>query len=260
MNAARTFPLLVLLAALTAGAARAEGGDFSLTPAIDHTSGRYGTASVTDITTTSVMGKYETDDWTLKLTIPYLFVRGGAGVVPGVGSTANNNPLRRREGAIEHGLGDIVASATYTAYDNEASDFSIDLTGKVKFGTANRDKGLGTGANDYTAQLDVYQGYAALTVFGGAGYTVMGSTPYMELNNVYSVNLGASYRTSDTTSVSLSYDGQQAPSATAGAISEATLYASQKQSEHWRSQVYVMKGFAAGSPDWGLGGSASYYF
>lgn len=258
MKTARTLPLLVLLATL-ASAARAEGGDFSLTPAFDHTSGRYGSASVTDITTTSVMGKYETDDWTLKLTVPYLFVRGGAGVVPGAGSTSNTNPMRRREGEVVAGLGDIVASATYTAYDNEGSDLSIDLTGKVKFGTANRDRGLGTGANDYTAQVDVYQGYAALTVFAGAGYTVMGSTPYMQLNNVYSVTLGASYSTSDTAQLGLSYDGQQAPSATAGAISEATLFLSRKMSDNWKSQLYVVKGFTTGSPNWGLGASVSRY-
>lgn len=259
MQAAKTLPLLVLLATL-ASAARADGGDFSLTPSVDHTSGRYGTASVTDITTTSVMGKYETDDWTLKLTVPYLFVRGGSGVVPGVGATTNSNPVRRREGEIVGGLGDIVASATYTAYDNDASDFSIDLTGKVKFGTASRDKGLGTGANDYTAQVDMYKSVSALTVFAGAGYTVMGNTPYMELNNVYSVTAGASYRSSDTTSVGLSYDGRQAPSATAGAMSEATLYMNRKMSDNWRSQFYVLKGFATGSPDWGFGASLSRYF
>lgn len=259
MQAAKTLPLLVLLAAL-ASAARADDGDFSLTPSIDHTSGRYGTTSVTDITTTSVMGKYETDDWTLKLTVPYLFVRGGGSVVPGVGSTVNTNPSRRREGEIVTGLGDIVASATYTAYDNDAADLSIDLTGKVKFGTANRNKGLGTGANDYTAQVDLYKGFSALTVFGGIGYTVMGSTPYMELNNVYSATVGATYRSSDTTQLGLSYDARQAPSATAGAMSEATLYINRRLSDHWKSQLYVLKGFAAGSPDWGFGASISRYF
>jgi hypothetical protein len=258
MRATHTLPLLALFTTL-AGVAHADG-DFSLTPAIDHTSGRYGTASVTDITTTSVMGKYETDDWTFKLTVPYLVVRGGAGVVPGVGGTANTNPQRRREGEAVSGLGDVVGSATYTAYDDDANDFSVDLTGKVKLGTASRDKGLGTGANDYTAQVDLYKGYSALTVFAGAGYTVMGSTPYMELNNVFSVSAGASYRTSDTRSVGLSYDGRQAPSSTAGAISEATLYLNQKMSDTWRSQFYVLKGFATGSPDWGFGASASRYF
>ena len=35
-----------------------------------------------------------------------------------------------------------------------ANPLLIDLTGKVKFGTADENKGLGTGENDYAVQAD----------------------------------------------------------------------------------------------------------
>lgn len=256
-------PLSIALALAAAAACPATAADVSLTPAVSQTSGRYGSDTVTSITTTSLTGALDTDDWTFKLTIPYLIVRGDAGVVPGLGSVGQGQGgfgRRRENNSTVSGLGDVTATAIYTAYENEAGDLSIDLTGKVKFGTASRDLGLGTGANDYTAAIDLYKSYAALTVLGGMGYTVVGNAPDLALNNVYSVTIGASYKTGTATRVGLMYDGRQAYSATSGELSEATLYLRHKGSASWRSQVFVLKGFAAGSPDWGLGASLTRQF
>lgn len=258
-------PLLpsLVLALVAVAAYPATAADFSLTPALSQTAGRYGTDTVTHITTTSLTGALDTDDWTFKLTVPYLIVRGDPGVVPGlgaVGSGSGNFGRRRTSGSTVSGLGDVSAAAIYTAYDNEAGDLTIDLSGKVKFGTASRDLGLGTGANDYTAAIDLYKGYAALTVFGGVGYTVVGQAQDLALHNVYSVNAGASYQTSAATRVGLMYDGRQAYADTSGALSEATLYLRYSDADDWRAQLYVLKGFASGSPDWGAGASLTLQF
>jgi hypothetical protein len=256
----KNFALSVVLLFSCSSGVWAEDGTFSVLPMVDHTSGRYGTAKSTDITTTSLLGKYQTELWTLKLTLPYLYVRGGAGVIPGVGTAQNNNPRQRREGSIESGMGDIVAATTYAAYFNDATDFGMDLTAKVKFGTADRDKGLGTGENDYSGQLDIYKSISNLTVFGGIGYSVLGNSQYIVLHNVYNATIGASYAGTEFTKFGVSYDAQERASPSSGPVSEATASISYKISPRWKTQAYVLKGFAAGSPDWGAGASLGYSF
>ena len=49
--------------------------------------------------------------------------------------------VRLLHNTAESGLGDIVAAATYNAYSGGNGGSAIDLTGKVKFGTADDKKG-----------------------------------------------------------------------------------------------------------------------
>jgi len=158
------------------------------------------------------------------------------------------------------GLGDVIAAATYEAYHNKAANFGIDLTGKVKFGTADENKGLGTGKNDYTAAVDMYKGFGAWTVFGGVSYTVLGSSPYIRLNNVFGANVGASYKLSQQSSIGAYYDYREKAASTSFARSELTGYYSYKFASAWKAQAYVSKGFSDGSPDWGAGASVVYSF
>jgi len=45
-------------------------------------------------------------------------------------------------------------------------------------------------------------------------------------------------------------DVRQKASATGSSQRELTAYVSHKYSKEWKSQAYVVKGFADGSPDW----------
>src|SRR3546814_6362082 len=64
-------------------------------------------------------------------------------------------------------------------YSNTQTVFGLDLTGKVKFGTADEDEGLGTGQEDYSGLLDAYQQFGEWTVFGGVGYTTFGDSAFI---------------------------------------------------------------------------------
>lgn len=238
-------------------------GDLTMGTGFNYSSGTYGTSTTTNITSIPFLLKYDTDLWTLKLTVPYLYVSGGS-AIPGLGGGGiNRNPRGRGLSGnpdTAQGLGDVVASATYAAYYDKATQFGIDVTGKIKFGTADRDKGLGTGENDYSTQVDVYKGIGKFTVFGGLGYNVLGSSPYVALNNVFNYTVGASYKLTPDTTWGLTYDARDRVNANAGALSESMAYLSQKIDRHWKSQFYVLKGFDTGSPDWGAGASISYGF
>lgn len=235
-------------------AASAYGGDFSAGGGANYSAGKYGTASETRIWSIPFMARYETGDWTLKLTVPYLRVTGPENVIPGVGRVVG--AVRRRPGTTtESGLGDIVASATYTAYYDAAAKRGLDLTGRVKFGTADKDKGLGTGATDESVQLDVYQTIERVTFFADIGYTFFGHSNVAPLDDAVNAGAGLSAKLGGADSVGASLDGRQAVTPGGGPQRELTAFWNHRMERGLRLQAYLLKGFANGSPEWGIGAS-----
>lgn len=242
---------------------------------IDYTTGKYGTDTTTDITQVPVTFGYDLDRWSFKLAVPYIHATGADNVIPGIGPVKNNNPKGRGHGkgnasgsttpttetaGSASGLGDITAAATYEAYRDTSAQFGIDLTGKIKFGTADADKGLGTGKNDYSFAVDSYKGFGQWTVFGGVSYTWLGSSQYIRLNDVFGANVGASYKLDTHSSFGAYYDYREKASDTSFARNELTGYYAYKFAAGWKAQAYVTKGFTDGSPDWGVGATVAYSF
>ena len=266
-----------ILAAGASAPVLAEDGTFSLGTGLTYTSGDYGTSTTTKILSVPFTARYDKDRWTLKATLPYLRITGGSAVIPGLGTVPNNNPRGRGRGnagaggggggttttttdSTASGWGDLVTSVTYNAYYDSASKLGVDLTGKVKWGTADRDKGLGTGENDYGAQVDAYKTFDRTTVFGGLGYTNLGSSDFIALNNVWNATAGLTYKLDDRDSAGLAYDYRQKASSTSSQLSEVTGFWSRKIDRNWKMQAFLLKGLANGSPDWGAGISAAYAF
>ena len=240
----------------------------------DYTSGSYGTPFSTDIWDVPFSAGYQGDRWSVKLTVPWVRISGANDVIPGIGRVKNSNPHGRGHGkgntgpvppvtettGSASGLGDIVAQATYGLVRNDAANFGLDLTGKIKFGTASADKGLGTGQNDYGVNLDAYKGLGAWTVFGGAGYMKYGSSQYIVLHNGWNANFGAGYKLDASNDIGAYFYFRQKISDSGYAERELTGYWNHHFGNAWRLQAYVLGGFSDGSPDWGVGGSMSYAF
>ncbi len=252
----------VFLAAISTAASGEDG--LSLTAGFDYTTGKYGNAASTDILYVPVTAKYVSGDLTLKLTVPYISVTGPGGVIQGFGRVGGTPAMGGGGGfgrpagggatatTTHAGLGDIVASAGYTVYTGDA--LSLDAVGKVKLATADASQGLGTGANDYSAQLD---GYYALsdrsTLLMTGGYKIVGAPSGLATHNVFFGMLGFDRKTSAITSVGLMYDFMQSPATGVPGQRIATLYATRKLSNQARIQYYVLKGFTDSSPDYGGG-------
>jgi len=276
---------LLLIGAPAAHAATAPGSDqFSLSAGADYSSGKYGTDTTTDIWSVPVTAAYQSDRWTFKLTVPYINITGPGNVIPGVGKVDNNNPLcrgvgRAVGGAIHacgssstggtaatttsgsaSGLGDITASAGYELFGSADRTFGLDLTGKVKFGTADENKGLGTGKNDYGLSLDTYKVSGAWTAFGGVGWMKYGSSQYIKLKNGFNANIGADYKLSTSDSIGAYYYYRERIADGGAPQSELTGYWNHKFNDNLRVQAYALGGFANGSPDYGAGASLKYTF
>ena len=239
-----------------ADTASVQSGSFSLTTGVDYSTGKYGGTSATDILYVPLTGAYEMDKWLFKVTVPYIMVTGPGNVVRGVGRIKNKAAGPR---TTQSGLGDVVAGVTRNVIDVTSSGTLVDLTGKIKFGTADAGKALGTGENDYGAQIDLTQRVtAALSAFGTVGYKVIGSPSGAQLSNVFFGEAGAAVKLGAGLGLGAIFHASQAPSPASGPERDITGYLTQQLSERWKLQIYGDHGFANGSPDWGGGAMASF--
>ncbi len=234
-----------------------DSGAFSLTTGFDYSSGKYGSNERTDITSVPIMAKYEVDRWVLKLTVPYVTITGPGNVAPGIGQTRSTSNAKR---TTESGWGDIVAGASYNLYAGSNNMPVIDLTGKVKFGTADKNKGLGTGKNDYTAQVDLYKSFGNFTALGTVGYRVYGDSSDAPLDDVFFGSVGGTYKLAANTSAGVIYNYRPAITRSGSAVSDMMAFVSRKINNNWKAQGYLVKGFSNGSPDYGVGALVGYVF
>jgi hypothetical protein len=230
-----------------------DGAKFKVSTGFDYSKGDYGQSQDTEIWYVPLTGKVEVNQWTAKVTVPYLTIKGPGAVAGdtliGTGGTVVTT---------ESGLGDVVGSLAYTV-DLPQTTY-LDITSKVKLPTANEKKGLGTGEADYTLQADLTKQLGSFVVFGGAGYKIVGSNSSLNLDNVWLVNLGAGYTVDKQTSVGLMYDWREAASQSSENPSEATAYVNYKFTKSFNMQVYGVTGFTDGSANLGGGMMLGYKF
>jgi hypothetical protein len=244
-----------------ADTASVRSGAFSLTTGVDYSTGKYGGTASTDILYVPLTAAYEMDKWLFKLTVPYIRVTGPGNVVRGIGKIKNKAAAPGNTTTTQSGLGDVVAGVTRNLIDVTSTGTLVDLTGKIKFGTASASKALGTGENDYGAQVDLTQRVtSALSAFGTVGYKVIGSPSGAELKNVVFGEAGAAVKVGAGLGLGAIFHASQAPSPVSGPERDITGYLTEQLSERWKLQVYGDHGFASGSPDWGGGVMATLKF
>ncbi|CAA6824725.1 MAG: Unknown protein [uncultured Thiotrichaceae bacterium] len=218
----------------------------------DYSTGSYGLSKDTDIRYIPLSLKYQTFPWTVKLTVPYVHITGPRGVVAGVDGpiiiNSNGTKITTAEG-----LGDVVISAGYALDSLFQSSLLLDFTAKAKIGTADETKGLGTGENDYSLQLDVAKSYGKTTPFITLGHKVIGEPNGIELNNVWYSSIGMDYKINPTLSNGVSYDFKEASSSTSEDAREGLVYLNKKLNSTTSLMGYGVAGFSNASPDKAIG-------
>ncbi len=241
----------VSLACLVAPAAASAAGETSVSLGAEYSQGDYGTSSTTKIWYFPVTLQYETDRNLLSLTVPYLSVEGKGNVVAAGGMGAIRRDTGSTASRTESGFGDMVLTGSHQIAGTATS--RVDLTGKIKFGTADQNKNLGTGEDDYAAQLDFTQNYNDNSVYGSGGYKILGDPPGTNYRNVFYGSVGLAHKLDDANTAGLEFFAQEAVLSGIDGQSELTLFLSNRQDRKTKLTGYVLKGFADGSPDWGLG-------
>lgn len=237
---------------LAGAALAAEGDRLTASVGLDYSTGDYGQATDTDMLALAFAAKYETGRWTLRGSLPYIHVTGPSNVVAsdtgGLPLGAGAAPRRT-----DHGLGDLVLGVSYLVLYTADAPFLLELGGKVKLGTADEGKGLGTGEDDFSIQADAFKRYGAFTPFATLGYRVYGDPPGINLRNVFYGSVGTTYRVADGVTVGAAYDFRDAIVRGGDDLSELSVFATRRLTASWQLQVYGVLGFSDASPDAGAG-------
>jgi hypothetical protein len=264
--------LLLALACVAPFAQAADG--FRIGAGIESSSGDYGSATTTRILTAPVSAAYSSGAWSFRASVPWLRVEGDANVVPGLGTVSNLNPLGRGRTGLPildgpdagtpgstqrgtaSGIGDLRLASTYAIAGKTAG---VGLTANAKLATADEDKGLGTGANDYGAALDAYRNVGTTTVFGGVGYTRFGESRHIDVDAAANANAGVSVA-AGRGRAGVQVDWRDAVSNAGGARRDATGFYNRPVGDSSELQVFASRGMSEGSPDWSAGVGISVGF
>lgn len=240
-------------------------GTYSVGFGSEYSSGDYGTGNTATLWSVPISLNYQADKWGWGISVPYLILRSSGDVVVGSGGMIGTGPGVIGGGGAGGGGGMSTTATTTTTTVSGLGDVtlrgSVEITEegklmpwmgftlKAKIATADENKFLGTGENDYAAQLEMVKGM----VGGYAGYKILGDPAYVNFNNVAYGALNLSHYTSDTTRFTLEGYLEQPIIDGNDPKREVSLIVSHKLNEGRRISAYVLKGFSDASPDWGAG-------
>lgn len=230
--------------------------DLKVSTGLNYFYGDYGRDDKTEILHSSLNIKYRAFPWVAKLALPILKIDGFGGI-DGNGNIIGDGTDERR---VDSGIGDVVAQLAYQYVPPIASSVIL-VNGKVKFPTADENKGLGTGEYDYSLETQVVKSFDRLTPFMTFGYTYVGKSSDSILKNRFYTNLGSVYRVNPKYDIGLMYAYKQASSDESTNDRKIIGFFSWKVPQtQWSIEGYLLGGLTDASPDAGGGVSLSYLY
>lgn len=249
--------LLVALRALASPAtAHAETDTYrrlELDLGFHYSAGDYDTSSTTEIYYVPFTIRAEQGHWTFRATVPYLAIRGGTGVAEGPSGPVTTS-------GTADGLGDVVARGGYWFAPILRWMPYIDVDALVKFPTADKDDGLGTGRFDFGVETEWSWLVRRWSPFVVLGYRFLGDRPSLRLHDVFAGTVGAQYLFTERLAAGVMLDYREKAAATSGERLEVIPFGSYRFGGHYVLSTYVSGGLAVGSPDVGVGIETGYVF
>lgn len=261
MNSLQNSFKVALAVALVCGSTCSLATDNNLifSTGADYSNGDYGGDQTIEEWYVPVTLKYVGDTMSYGVTIPYLSVRAPKGTV--VTDTDGQIVIGGGEKRTESGIGDIIGRITFfDVYRNDDLDIAVDLGAKIKLGTADEEKGLGTGKTDYSLQINLFKFYDDYYLSGTLGYKVRGEPDGLDLEDVWFGSVGAVYRYSSKTKVGLAFDFRQSSFYDGEHIRELSAFVYHRLENSWGISAYSYAGLSDSSPDFGIGVSVKYYY
>ena len=220
---------------------------FTLGTGVEFSTGDFGGDSTTNIWYVPSSLKLEWDPIVVKLTVPWVYIDGDVVLVS---DQPESVPVSLGS---RNALGDIMLSTSYVQYPLFNWMPLFELTGKVKFGTADEKKGIGTGENDYSLQLDASKQFGRLTPYGAVGYTFIGDPSGFDLQNKLFAYGGLILELHDRIHVGVGYDWAQSAVAGTSDFHEVSPFATIELGRHVAIDPYAVIGLSSPAPDWGVG-------
>ena len=234
-----------------------------------HSSGDYGTGSTTKITSVPLTIRRLFRDGDVTLVVPFLSVTSNCGVtllsgVPNqTGGTCPTTTVTNKNGkqvtrlrptsTTESGIGDLILRGRYYVVDEHGFVPTVAVTGRIKFPTADRDRGLGTGEFDEGLGLEVTKKLTDTWIsFLDAGYTNLGNPPGVTLRNQWNYDLGVGYYFTKTLLGSAYYEEWRSVIAGLQHPRDLLVAMNYTATSAVRFNASVARGLSDGAPNWAL--------
>src|SRR5882672_7667818 len=189
-----------LVLALHGGAARADEDDsrWRLSTSYNYLKGDYGTGDDTEIMYVPVTFGVHLDRFRMGLTVPYLRQTSQDVVLTGGGVAVKKKQPQAATASTtkstEDGLGDVLLRTSYVVLEDQTLLPEVEPYLKIKFPTADEDRGLGTGEFDETIGVDLSKAFLERTSgYLTLAYTFIGSPRGASLRDTFSGSIGAAY-------------------------------------------------------------------
>lgn len=249
----------------------------------EFTSGDYGTSTRTDaVYAPLTIGYTPGERWDFFLEVPYVYqsntnviagqfrqmrsgqttmaktapAMGGSGMGgSAVSSSSNTDPSRSRSG-----LGDITLKTGYILIHEGNLWPRVRPNISVKFPTADKDDGLGTGEFDEALAVEFTKWFGNWLVFVEPGYTIQGKSADIPLKNYVSCNGGFGYQVTDNLRPLFILKGSTPLAEDETGLFEARLKLRYQITGHTGMEGYVAKGLSTSSPEYGSGVALFYDF
>jgi hypothetical protein len=228
----------------------------------DYAKGHYGTPDKFVDTFASVSGQYDWERVSLKISMPYIWSKSESDVVIDAedGVICDTNCPTTKQTDKVSGRGNLTLALSYSL-PKEEDRIDLTMTGKIRFGTADPDKGLGTGKTDYSIDFEFSRGFGDFTPLLGVGYRWR-SKPYPESRLVDAPYAwtGIIYSFNDMSDAELFYGYRRPSSTTSLAGRDVSLALYHRLNKRIRLNASVGKGLSINNPDWfgGLGVGVRY--
>ncbi len=256
---------LVLLFCQATTVLGADDAPFSVSLGFDFASGDYGTSQTTDSYSIPLyISYYPSDRLDFHLEIPYLYQSNSSTVslggmrfpMQGSGSTSGSGMGGGRTASVtdsQSGLGDISLTAGYVLSGGSGTAPMIRPLVYLKLPTADKDKGLGTGAFDFGAGLSVGTGFGNWSVYAEALYILPGSTSAYNPDNYWTYLGSVYYQLTRKFEYGFALSGATAAFVDNPDALEVQLKSSYQLSSQWNLGAYLGKGLSDSSADYTTG-------
>jgi hypothetical protein len=151
----------------------------------------------------------------------------------------------------ESGVGDVILQSGMVFLPETKSGLSLDGSLAIKIPTADENKGLGTGENDYGAFLALHQRLDQFKLSLMGGYIKIGDPPLVNFNDITVYGIGIS-RVFNGTNLSASLEGRRAILLGFKDPLEINVGFFHVLNADWAVKGGVLAGLNKGGPDFGL--------
>jgi hypothetical protein len=260
----RGIALGIALALLGATPAFAEDEPrWNLSTSFNYLKGDYGTSEDTEIMYVPFTFGVKLDRFRLGLTVPYLRQTSQNVTLTGGGVAVKKKAQQApsTESRTEAGLGDILLRPSFIVLKEQPLLPEIEPYLKIKFPTADEDRGLGTGEFDETIGVDLSKTFLErLAVYLTLAYTFIGSPPGEDFDNSFAWSIGAAYAVTPPFTVFGFLDGATAIAPDQKNPLELRVGAEYRLFKALKLTGSVMKGLSDGSADWGVSAGLALRF